>query len=55
MQFNKFEELVKKGYQAAKDILDKLETENRLPSAIVGEDEIGLKRRKGKSARRNSI
>jgi lysophospholipid hydrolase len=55
LQFNKFEELVKKGYQAAKDILDKFEVENRLPSAIVGEDDISLKRKKGKSARRNSI
>ncbi|KAJ2934330.1 hypothetical protein H1R20_g2760, partial [Candolleomyces eurysporus] len=55
LQFNKFEELVNKGYQAAKEILDKFETENRLPSAIVGEDDIGLKRKKGKSARRNSI
>lgn len=55
MQFNKFEELVKKGYQAAKDILDKFEVENRLPSAIVGEDDISLKRKNGKSARRNSI
>jgi len=54
LQFNKFEELVKKGYDAAVEILDKLESENRLPSSVVCGDG-GLKKRKGKSARRNSI
>ncbi|TEB38634.1 hydrolase [Coprinellus micaceus] len=51
LQFNKFEELVKIGYQHAVGILDKLEEEHRLPSSIVGE----VRKKKGKSARRNSI
>ncbi|KAF6754273.1 hydrolase [Ephemerocybe angulata] len=51
LQFSKFEELVKIGYEHAMEILDKLEEEHRLPSSIVGE----VRKKKGKSARRNSI
>ena len=56
LQFSKFEELVKKGYHAAMDILEKFEEEGRLPSVSVdGKDGPSSGKKKGKSARRNSI
>ncbi|KAF9024101.1 patatin-domain-containing protein [Hymenopellis radicata] len=55
LQFGKFEEIQKRGYHAAMDILDKWEEEGRLPSALIdGHDNITGKK-KGRSARRNSI
>lgn len=54
MQFGKFEEINNKGYHAALDILAKWDAKGLLPSAVVdGKGSIG--RRKGRSARRNSI
>lgn len=56
LQFGKFEEIQKKGYQAAMDMLAKLEVEGRLPSLFIdGKDTPGSSKRKGQSARRNSI
>lgn len=56
LQFNKFEELLKKGYLAAMDILERFEEEGRLPSNFIdGKDGQTAGKRKGRSARRNSI
>jgi lysophospholipid hydrolase len=56
LQFNKFEELRKKGYHAAMDILEKFEEEGRLPSNFIdGKDGHTAGKKKGRSARRNSI
>ncbi|EKM61421.1 uncharacterized protein PHACADRAFT_135056 [Phanerochaete carnosa HHB-10118-sp] len=56
LQFGKFEEIQKRGYHAAMEILEKWEEEGCLPSAYVGEKNIPLAARtKGRSARRNSI
>ncbi|KAF9531870.1 hypothetical protein CPB83DRAFT_867766 [Crepidotus variabilis] len=56
LQFGKFEELLKKGYHAAIDILEKFDEDGRLPSATIdnrnGQTTGG---KKGRSARRNSI
>ncbi|KAF8910065.1 hypothetical protein CPB84DRAFT_1842725 [Gymnopilus junonius] len=56
LQFGKFEEILKKGYHAATDMLDKFEEEGRLPSAAIDGKDGGMPgRKKGRSARRNSI
>jgi len=56
MQFGKFEEIQKKGYHAAMDLLEKWDEEGKLPSAhIAGKDESPRRKKKGQSARRNSI
>jgi hypothetical protein len=56
LQFGKFEEIQKKAYQAAIDILEKFDDEGRLPPASIdSKDGLAKGRQKGKSARRNSI
>ncbi|TFY82853.1 hypothetical protein EWM64_g1159 [Hericium alpestre] len=55
MQFGKFEEIQEKGYQATLKILEKWEEEDRLPTGFVEGKEAVSKRKKGQSARRNSI
>ncbi|TFK26799.1 hydrolase [Coprinopsis marcescibilis] len=55
LQFGKCEEIIKKGYMAATDILDKLEEEHRMPSLCIDGGESNQAKKKGKSARRNSI
>jgi len=56
MQFGKFEEIQKKGYHAAMDILEKWDEEGKLPPAYIAGKDVSLTgRRKGRSARRNSI
>ncbi|KAJ7922907.1 hypothetical protein B0H13DRAFT_1982259 [Mycena leptocephala] len=56
LQFNKFEEIQNKGYDAAMAILEKLDEEGRLPSAFIDEkQESKGGKKKGRSARRNSI
>ncbi|KAF9055952.1 hypothetical protein BJ165DRAFT_1429740 [Panaeolus papilionaceus] len=56
LQFGKFEELTKKGYHAAMDILEKFEEEGRLPQSLIGgKDAQSSGKKKGRSARRNSI
>ncbi|CAK5264734.1 unnamed protein product, partial [Mycena citricolor] len=58
LQWGKFEELQLKGYEAACGILDKMDEEGRLPPALIeGKHDLSghRGRRKGKSARRNSI
>ncbi|KAF7966915.1 hypothetical protein HWV62_36601, partial [Athelia sp. TMB] len=56
MQFGKFEEIQKKGYDAAMEILEKFDEEGKLPSSTIdGEERSAKGQRKGRSARRNSI
>jgi lysophospholipid hydrolase len=56
LQFGKFEEIQKQGYHAAIDILEKFDDEGRLPSASIdSNDGLAKGRKKGRSARRNSI
>ncbi|KAF9451397.1 patatin-domain-containing protein [Macrolepiota fuliginosa MF-IS2] len=56
LQFGKFEEISKKGYHAALDILEKFEGEGKLPpGTLPGTDARTPEKRKGKSARRNSV
>ncbi|KAF8899205.1 hypothetical protein BD779DRAFT_1607721 [Infundibulicybe gibba] len=54
LQFGKFEEIQRKGYEASLDILKRLGEEGRLPSAVIGGEVVGGKT-KGRSARRNSV
>lgn len=56
LQFGKFDEIQKKGYNAAIDILEKFDDEGRLPApSIDSKDGLTKGKRKGRSARRNSI
>jgi lysophospholipid hydrolase len=56
MQFGKFEEIQKKGYHAAMDILERWDEEGKLPSAHIEGKDVPLRgKKKGQSARRNSI
>jgi len=57
LQFSKFDEIRKKGYHAAVEILDKWEDEGKLPVPNIhghGADK-DKGSRKGRSARRNSV
>ncbi|KAJ7361203.1 hypothetical protein DFH08DRAFT_843456 [Mycena albidolilacea] len=55
LQFGKFEEIQRKGYDAAVAILEKLDEEGRLPSAFIDGKQEEKGRKNGRSARRNSI
>ena len=57
MQFNKLEEIRGKGYHAAMKLLEEWEEEGRLAGILQDSKEEGGRkgRKKGKSARRNSI
>jgi lysophospholipid hydrolase len=56
MQFGKFEEIQKKGYNAAISFLEQWDEEGLLPSAYIdGKDNAMVGKKKGRSARRNSI
>ncbi|KAF9469736.1 hypothetical protein BDZ94DRAFT_1243142 [Collybia nuda] len=56
LQFGKFEEIQQKGYLAAIEILQKLDDEDRLPSAFIDGKEVNSSgKKKGRSARRNSV
>lgn len=56
LQFGKFEEIRQKGYLAALECLQQFKAEGKLPPGVLpGTDEKTPERRKGKSARRNSI
>lgn len=57
LQFNKFDEIRRKGYHSAVEILDKWEEEGKLPVPNIngrGGDK-NTSSRKGRSARRNSV
>ncbi|KIJ66403.1 hypothetical protein HYDPIDRAFT_109426 [Hydnomerulius pinastri MD-312] len=57
LQFSKFDEIEKKGYLAAIEMLDNWEDEGKLPSLIIDGPNAGKSKaaRKGRSARRNSV
>ena len=56
LQFGQFEEIQKKGYNAAMEMLAKWDAEGRLPSAFIdGTDKATAGTKKGRSARRNSV
>jgi lysophospholipid hydrolase len=55
LQWGKFEEIQEKGYQAATKILEEWEEEGKLPSGIIEGKDANGKRKKGQSARRNTI
>ncbi|KAG6846048.1 hypothetical protein H0H87_006412 [Tephrocybe sp. NHM501043] len=55
LQFGKFEEIYQKGYQAALEILKKLDEEDRLPSLFIDGKLGNSGRKKGRSVRRNSV
>ncbi|KAF8841901.1 patatin-domain-containing protein [Paxillus ammoniavirescens] len=57
LQFNKFDEIEQKGYEAACEILDCWEEEGKLPSLTIDGPHEGNSKaaRKGRSARRNSV
>ncbi|KAG1836575.1 hypothetical protein DFJ58DRAFT_170235 [Suillus subalutaceus] len=56
LQFSKFDEIQKKGYLAAVEILDKWEEEGKLPVQYLdGYGANNNKGKKGRSARRNSV
>ncbi|KAI0304599.1 patatin-domain-containing protein [Russula brevipes] len=55
LQWGKFEEIQEKGYQAATKILEEWEEEGKLPLGIIEGKDANGKRKKGRSARRNTI
>ncbi|KAI6031333.1 hypothetical protein BKA83DRAFT_4198788 [Pisolithus microcarpus] len=58
LQFSKFDEIERKGYQAANEILDGLEEEGKLSNLLLLDGpKVGKSKatRKGRSARRNSV
>lgn len=55
LQWGKFEEIQEKGYQAALKILGQCEQEGKLPLGFIEGKDSNAKRKKGQSARRNSI
>ena len=56
MQFSKFDEIQKKGYHAAIELLEKWDEEGTLPSAYIeGKKASSGGKKKGQSLRRNSI
>lgn len=57
LQFSKYDEIEKKGYRAAVEILDRWEDEGKLPSLTIDgpNTEKNKAARKGRSARRNSV
>jgi lysophospholipid hydrolase len=54
LQFSKFEDIRKKGYQAGMELLEKWESEGRLPPTLIGNSD-AFPKRKGRMLRRNSI
>ena len=54
MQFSKFEEIRKAGYEEGMRLLKKWDTEGTLPVMTVGMEDVHPKR-KGRMLRRNSI
>jgi lysophospholipid hydrolase len=55
LQWGKFEEIQEKGYQAAMEMLGRWEQEGKLPLGFIEGNKSNEKRKKGQSARRNSI
>jgi len=55
LQWAKFEEIQERGYRAATKILEEWEEQGRLPSGLLEEKNANAKKKKGQSARRNTI
>ncbi|KIM70080.1 hypothetical protein SCLCIDRAFT_1160614 [Scleroderma citrinum Foug A] len=57
LQFSKFDEIEKKGYEATNEILDRMEEEGKLTNLLMDGTSTSKSRaaRKGRSARRNSV
>ena len=56
LQFSKFEELQKIGYEAGLKALAKWDEEGRLPSPFIdGKQQFSSSKKQGRAARRNSI
>ncbi|KAN0124895.1 hypothetical protein V8E52_001447 [Russula decolorans] len=55
LQWAKFEEIQERGYQAATKILEEWEGQGRLPSGLIEGKNANAKKKKGQSARRNTI
>ncbi len=55
LQWAKFEEIQEQGYQAATKILEEWEEQGRLPSGLIEGKNENAKKKKGQSARRNTI
>ncbi|KAI0049281.1 patatin-domain-containing protein [Auriscalpium vulgare] len=56
LQWSKYEEIQQKGYEEALKMLEKWEEEGKLPSGYIeGKDAVQKGKKKGQSARRNSI
>jgi len=55
LQWAKFEEIQERGYQAATKILEEWEEQGRLPSGLIEGKNANAKKKKGQSARRNTI
>jgi len=55
LQWGKFEEIQERGYLAATKILEEWEEEGKLPSGCIEGKDANAKRKRGKSARRNTI
>ena len=56
LQFGKFEDIQEKGYRASLELLEKWDEEGKLPSGYVeGKEAVSKRKKKGRSARRNSI
>jgi lysophospholipid hydrolase len=55
LQWGKCEEILEKGYRASRDMLQKAQAEGTLPSMVLDGDGAQQGRKKGRSARRNSI
>ena len=55
LQWAKFEEIQERGYQAATKILEEWEEQGKLPSGLIEGNDANTKKKKGQSARRNTI
>ncbi|KAH7886209.1 hypothetical protein F5I97DRAFT_1878425 [Phlebopus sp. FC_14] len=57
LQFSKFDEIEKKGYEAAIEMLDRWDEEGKLPNPVIDGPNAQKSKaaRKGRSARRNSV
>jgi lysophospholipid hydrolase len=55
LQWAKFEEIQERGYEAATKILEEWEEQGRLPSGLIEGKDANTKKKKGQSARRNTI
>jgi lysophospholipid hydrolase len=55
LQWSKFPEILERGYFASRDMLQKAELEGKMPSVVLDGEGAQQGKKKGRSARRNSI